>query len=106
MMGDLPDNLEAADPKARSFPPSWRDAAIRSLYDHKQNGVVCLGCGQLFHGRRNLSRLQADHIVPWSRGGLTTWNNLQILCRPCNLAKLDGLWEPTSSRWLTKTNAA
>jgi 5-methylcytosine-specific restriction endonuclease McrA len=25
--------------------------------------------------------------VPYSRGGLTTWNNLQLLCGRCNLQK-------------------
>jgi 5-methylcytosine-specific restriction endonuclease McrA len=105
MMGGPPANLEAVDPRARSFPPSWRDAAIRLLYDHEQNGV-CLGCNQLFRGRQNLNRLQADHILAWSRGGLTTWDNLQILCRACNLAKLDGRWEPTNSLRLAKISAA
>ncbi|MGO9134906.1 MAG: HNH endonuclease, partial [Methylovirgula sp.] len=33
-----------------------------------------------------------------SRGGETTWHNLQILCRPCNLAKQDGDWESFGSR--------
>src|SRR5271165_611931 len=43
----------------------------------------------LFRGRRKLGILQCDHIHPWSRGGLTTWENLQLLCRPCNLSKSD-----------------
>ena len=30
-----------------------------------------------------------DHIVPYSKGGLTTLNNLQILCRTHNLMKSD-----------------
>jgi 5-methylcytosine-specific restriction endonuclease McrA len=37
--------------------------------------------------------LHADHIVAWSQGGQTIWRNLQILCRPCNLAKQDDSWE-------------
>lgn len=36
---------------------------------------------------RVTSRLQADHIVPWSRGGPTeTWNG-QVLCRRHNRSK-------------------
>jgi hypothetical protein len=31
--------------------------------------------------------MHIDHIVPEVRGGLTTLNNLQVLCRACNLAK-------------------
>lgn len=31
--------------------------------------------------------LQVDHILPWSRGGETTIENLQTLCSKCNLGK-------------------
>ncbi len=93
MIREPPANLEAIDPRARAFPPSWRDAGIRALYDPQRGGVVCLGCNKLFRTRRELSLLHADHIVAWSRGGQTIWHNLQILCRPCNLAKQDNSWE-------------
>ncbi|MGV9679850.1 HNH endonuclease [Nocardia sp. NPDC003482] len=44
-----------------------------------------------------------DHIVPRSRGGTNTWNNLVAACGPCNTRKADRtpeeagmrlLWEP------------
>ena len=98
MIREPPANLEAIDPRARTFPPSWRDAAIRALYDPQQGGVVCLGCNQLFRTRRELSLLHADHIEAWSREGPTIWRNLQILCRPCNLAKQEDSWESFSLR--------
>ena len=31
--------------------------------------------------------LTFDHLVPRSRGGLTTWNNVVAACSPCNLRK-------------------
>ena len=31
--------------------------------------------------------LHVDHIVPWSKGGETTLDNLQTLCAKCNLGK-------------------
>lgn len=66
MIGEPPANLEVVDPRARIFPPSWRDAAIRALYEPQRGGVVCPGCNQLFRPRRGLSLLHADHIVAWS----------------------------------------
>ncbi len=89
MLAKAPDNLEPADPRARSFPPSWRDAAIRASYDAQAGGVLCPGCNEYFRGGRQLRLLEADHIVPWAQGGLTTWENLQLLCRPCNRTKSD-----------------
>ncbi len=37
--------------------------------------------------------LQADHIIPWSRGGPTAVHNGQIRCAACNKAKRDRLAE-------------
>lgn len=35
--------------------------------------------------------LHIDHIIPWSKGGETTLDNLQTLCSKCNLGKSDSL---------------
>ena len=170
-------NLGSVDPQARSFPPSWRDAAIRALYDQPMyvfswdeipekdnarliqfltnrfqieltktakiekidnsktirvfteknslslklnhgktevileiddgrtnkfiakkgddgldvyqlvNGVGCPNCFSEFRGLKQLRMLHGDHIIPYSLGGPTTWENLQLLCKGCNLAK-------------------
>ena len=31
--------------------------------------------------------MQGDHIVPWSKGGKTLPDNLQMLCARCNQEK-------------------
>lgn len=42
----------------------------------------CVQCG-------STSNIEYDHIIPFSRGGATSENNLQILCHSCNKAKSD-----------------
>ncbi|MBQ2812594.1 MAG: HNH endonuclease, partial [Clostridia bacterium] len=37
----------------------------------------------------NYQNMQADHIIPWSKGGHTTLDNGQMLCRMHNLKKSD-----------------
>lgn len=35
----------------------------------------------------NIEDMQGDHIIPWSKGGKTTRDNLQMLCKECNIKK-------------------
>jgi len=44
---------------------------------------TCQYCGRKF--RR--TELNLDHVVPRSRGGSTTWENVVCSCVPCNLRK-------------------
>ena len=44
-------------------------------------GNKCLCCG------RSDLRLEADHIIPVSRGGTNDRDNIQPLCHPCNVKK-------------------
>lgn len=53
----------------------------RAAYE-RQDGRCAL-CGRTF----DLSDMHGDHIVPWSKGGHTTPDNCQMLCRDCNLRK-------------------
>lgn len=50
----------------------------------RQNGI-CPVCGKHFE----IEQMEADHITPWSQGGHTTDDNLQMLCRDCNRRKSD-----------------
>lgn len=53
----------------------------RQMYE-KQEGI-CTICKEHFQ----IEEMHADHIVPWSRGGKTSIDNGQMLCRDCNLQK-------------------
>ncbi|PWE16867.1 HNH endonuclease [Marinicauda salina] len=47
-----------------------------------RDGFACQYCGS-----SKLDMLTFDHIVPRSRGGRTTWDNIVTACAPCNLRK-------------------
>ena len=50
----------------------------------KQNGI-CPICKQHFE----YEEMEGDHIKPWSKGGHTTPDNCQMLCKDCNGKKTD-----------------
>lgn len=50
----------------------------------KQNGI-CPICKQHFE----CEEMEGDHIKPWSKGGHTTPENCQMLCKDCNGKKTD-----------------
>ena len=51
-----------------------------------RDGYTCKQCGISIHSERNLL-LEIDHIIPLSKGGITSEDNLQTLCWKCNRAK-------------------
>ena len=53
----------------------------RALFRRDRN--LCLYCGERFP----VSALTRDHVVPRSRGGADTWENVVSACGPCNRRK-------------------
>jgi len=51
-----------------------------------RDGACCCLCGATPHDG---AKLHVDHVVPWSKGGETVIENLQILCNVCNVGKSD-----------------
>lgn len=51
-----------------------------------RDNFTCCNCGNSIHKEPNLL-LEIDHIIPVSKGGTTTEDNLQTLCWKCNRAK-------------------
>ena len=52
----------------------------------ERDGYKCQQCGVSVNDEPNLL-LEIDHIIPVSKGGLTTEDNLQTLCWKCNRRK-------------------
>lgn len=67
---------------------AFTEAQKRRAYE--KQGHKCLLC--LKNGidtEYAYEDMQGDHIVPWSQGGKTVDDNLQMLCRTCNNDKSD-----------------
>lgn len=75
-------------------PPSERAAAARiagwrlRFLVMRRDRFSCCQCGASPAVSPG-TVLVVDHIIPWSQGGLTTLDNLQTLCTPCNGGKSD-----------------
>ena len=66
-----------------------RDVNLRMRFlVMKRDNFKCRICGKSPATNLNIE-LHIDHIVPWSKGGETTLDNLQTLCSDCNLGKGD-----------------
>lgn len=52
---------------------------------YTRDRFTCQFCGQVFPSED----LTFDHVVPRSRGGKTTWENIVTACVACNKAKAD-----------------
>ena len=59
----------------------FKDNDKRTAYE-RQNGI-CPICGKHYE----IEEMEGDHIIPWSKGGKTTIDNLQMLCKKCNREK-------------------
>jgi hypothetical protein len=61
----------------RAFTPNQK----REAYEHQKG--ICTCCGKKFE----LPEMEADHITPWSKGGKTSADNCQMLCKEDNRRK-------------------
>ena len=60
---------------------SFSDNQKRESYE-RQKGI-CIKCGEHFE----LNEMEADHINPWHKGGKTSSENCQMLCKMDNRIK-------------------
>lgn len=62
---------------------------------HKRDNHECQYCGAK-------EKLTIDHVLPSSRGGLDTWENLICCCAPCNTKKGNRTPEEAGMKLLRK----
>ena len=72
---------------------AFSDSIKRAVYEY-QKGVCANSDGHIKgvkcpHEKQKLEleQMEADHIIPWSKGGKTERENCQMLCVKCNRAK-------------------
>ncbi len=85
----------------------WPSVIVNKKF-YKRHEAVRLKSRSLYyrdHGRcayceKELSpnQITCDHVIPQSKGGAHSWDNVVTACRPCNAAKDDnmpvGKWKP------------
>ena len=80
---DQPQRLAVFDPPKRRSP---RDPSLRLRWQVlNRDNFRCQHCGA--SPATGGPRLHVDHIIAWSAGGDTVFENLQALCETCNLGK-------------------
>ncbi|MBF0372802.1 MAG: HNH endonuclease [Alphaproteobacteria bacterium] len=67
----------------KEYIPSSRRPAFTRFNVFLRDRFSCQYCGDAFASHD----LTFDHVVPRSRGGRTTWENVVTACAPCNLSK-------------------
>ena len=70
---------DVAHPVRRVPIPRWVKAHL-----YQDCGGQCAGCLDTF---RQIGNMQVDHIIPVHLGGTNELDNLQLLCRSCNVKK-------------------
>src|SRR6201993_2404749 len=65
----------------RRIPHQTRALSRKNILLRDRN--TCQYCGVVLPS----SELTLDHVIPRSRGGLSTWENLVACCHPCNRRK-------------------
>jgi 5-methylcytosine-specific restriction endonuclease McrA len=78
----------------RRIPHQTRALSRKNILLRDRN--TCQYCGVLLSS----SELTLDHVIPRSRGGSSTWENLVACCHPCNRRKGNHLLGETDMKLL------
>ena len=72
------DNIALEEVVGKSRRPSIPQKTKDKVWN--RDGGKCVQCG-------SNENIEFDHIIPFSKGGSSTYRNLQILCEKCNRVK-------------------
>lgn len=88
-IGNSTSNILEEANEAVTFPKHRTSRNINTRLRFKvlaRDNFKCCACGAS-PAKDPSVELHVDHIVPWSKGGETEFENLQTLCSKCNLGK-------------------
>lgn len=69
--------------------PEYEARLRRDIFEKSKDENGCYTCAVCGFSSPNKAFFQVDHIIPFSKGGLSVEDNLQLLCRKCNRKKGD-----------------
>lgn len=78
--------------KTRTLQADWREQRTRKFQILVSADFTCAYCGS----RPGSDRLHVDHLVPVSKGGSDSIENLCCACETCNLRKSNAIIFPPS----------
>lgn len=95
VISNHPISFGLVNPKLKIFKPSiikvrsyvnvpYHKVALTRENIYKRDNYECVYCGA--NERKNLT---LDHVIPQSKGGPNTWENLVTACKSCNGQKAD-----------------
>lgn len=76
----------------------WKVPSVTRRELLRRDGYRCQYCGSAKH-------LTIDHVIPRSKGGTHTWDNVAIACETCNHRKGDKFLHETGMVLKTKPKA-
>lgn len=76
----------------------WKVPAVSRREVFRRDHHTCQYCGSTKH-------LTLDHVIPRSKGGTHTWDNVVTACQKCNSTKSDRLLHDTGMSLKTKLKA-
>ena len=82
----------------KQYIPATKRPAFTRFNVFLRDRFACQYCGHDF----TANDLTFDHVLPRSRGGHTTWENVVAACRKCNTKKGGRLLKETRMRLLTR----